>query len=369
MTRFITIHTLFALPLHNLNRDDSGLPKSLTQGGVARGVLSSQSLKRAARMAFEENVAPEFGSDRSSRGWSEKIADRATEIATAAGRELDYKQTKIRADKIVKSLVSNGDSKVEASEDGTETESTVKASSVWLSYEESELIAQQLSEGIDGLPEALGAEGRTGSLAIAAFGRMFASNQSRQTEAALAVSPATMTHRMRYESDYFTTKDDLDSGGASYLDTANYTTGVYYRSVTIDPRQLRRSWTGIDGEKSAELLAGLVRQVILALPNGKINSTNAHTAPLLVLVEEQNARQAYAFETPVAPDATLGGYTGASIARLDQMRSGVLDFDPELITGSYVTGTSVPAEGFEGADRLNLTETVARIVASVLGDK
>ncbi|WP_277869190.1 hypothetical protein [Nocardioides houyundeii] len=31
--KFITVHTVTALPLHNMNRDQSGLPKSQFDGG------------------------------------------------------------------------------------------------------------------------------------------------------------------------------------------------------------------------------------------------------------------------------------------------------------------------------------------------
>ena len=50
---YLTIHSLTALPWHNLNRDDRGLPKQVREGGKTRGRLSSQSLKRAIRVAYE----------------------------------------------------------------------------------------------------------------------------------------------------------------------------------------------------------------------------------------------------------------------------------------------------------------------------
>ena len=48
MTTFIQLHLLTAYAPANLNRDDSGRPKTAFMGGVERLRVSSQSLKRAA---------------------------------------------------------------------------------------------------------------------------------------------------------------------------------------------------------------------------------------------------------------------------------------------------------------------------------
>ena len=47
----IEIHMLKNYPLVNLNRDDSGAPKTCFFGGVQRGRISSQCLKRSWRMS------------------------------------------------------------------------------------------------------------------------------------------------------------------------------------------------------------------------------------------------------------------------------------------------------------------------------
>src|SRR4051812_21223561 len=53
MTRqFIDIHILQTVPPSNLNRDDTGSPKSAYYGGVQRSRVSSQAWKRATRKAF-----------------------------------------------------------------------------------------------------------------------------------------------------------------------------------------------------------------------------------------------------------------------------------------------------------------------------
>lgn len=373
MTRFITIHLLSALPWSNLNRDDAGLPKSLSQGGVERGMLSSQSLKRAARVAFEEYLEASDKSVRSSRGHAEVIAAEAVKIAAGEGKTLDEKKAVSEANRLVKLLVAKEKEpkKKKGADDQEETVAApdAKDSSVWLSAAEVLQLAGAVAAGQTEIPDELGAGRKTHSLSIAAFGRMFANASDRSTEAAVAVSPATMTHAMQIATDYFTTADDLAEGGASFLSTANYTNGVYYRSVTIDPRQLRRSWSGIDAEGAEVLVEGLIRQLVLALPTGKLNSTNAHTPPVIALVEEQERRQAYNYETPVRPTASVGGFAAGSIERLSQMRSAALDFDPTSLGTSYIAGTMLGEIGedlFAGVDRVNLPELVSRVTKSVL---
>ena len=49
MPRFLQLHVLTFYPPANLNRDDTGRPKSAVVGGVPRLRVSSQALKRAWR--------------------------------------------------------------------------------------------------------------------------------------------------------------------------------------------------------------------------------------------------------------------------------------------------------------------------------
>ena len=49
MSRFLQLHLLTFFPPANLNRDDTGRPKTAIVGGATRLRLSSQALKRAWR--------------------------------------------------------------------------------------------------------------------------------------------------------------------------------------------------------------------------------------------------------------------------------------------------------------------------------
>src|SRR5665811_1187840 len=93
--QYLTLHLLNALPWHNMNRDANGRPKRLKQGGVERAMLSSQSLKRAARVAYEDAVIADK-SFRSSKYGVDEVLERVTVLAAANGLQVDL--AKLRKD-------------------------------------------------------------------------------------------------------------------------------------------------------------------------------------------------------------------------------------------------------------------------------
>ncbi len=69
MSRFVQLHVLTAYPPANLNRDDTGRPKTALLGDTQRLRVSSQSLKRAWRMSdvFEKEVGEHHRGTRTKR--------------------------------------------------------------------------------------------------------------------------------------------------------------------------------------------------------------------------------------------------------------------------------------------------------------
>lgn len=54
---YIDLNVLQTVPSSNINRDDTGAPKTALYGGVTRARVSSQSWKHAIRTSFKaENV-------------------------------------------------------------------------------------------------------------------------------------------------------------------------------------------------------------------------------------------------------------------------------------------------------------------------
>ncbi|AWB82407.1 type I-E CRISPR-associated protein Cas7/Cse4/CasC [Corynebacterium yudongzhengii] len=332
MSHHLTINIVSAIPFSNLNRDDTGTPKRINQGGVMRALLSSQSIKRGIRKRYED--ASQKASVRSGE-LSEAIAQRAVELVP----ETDGNKALKEAKKIINKLTK-----------GSETEGE-SARSIWLSQEEINTAAQTVANILspDSAEEKAEIEAfidgtKTGSLAIAAFGRMFANAPQNNTEAALSVSPAVTTHATSIDTDYFSTVDDLreerNETGATFLGVSQYTNGVFYRSVSIDKKQLRKSWSAFNDEDSRQNLEQLIRAVIYGSARGKEHSTAPYTLPAVVLVEEQRYRTAYDFETPVAAEGQ-GGYLAGTVDELAKQYQRARDFDAgnfgpvEALAGTY----------------------------------
>lgn len=49
---FLDVHAIQTVPPSNINRDDTGSPKTALYGGVTRARVSSQSWKKAMRRYF-----------------------------------------------------------------------------------------------------------------------------------------------------------------------------------------------------------------------------------------------------------------------------------------------------------------------------
>ncbi|MFW0185248.1 type I-E CRISPR-associated protein Cas7/Cse4/CasC [Rothia sp. CCM 9418] len=324
MSRHLTLSIVSSVPYSNLNRDDSGTPKRATIGGSLRALHSSQSIKRGIRVAYENASL-----DCSVRSGS--LSEDVVAKALAIQPDADEKALTKEAKKIIGSLTKK---------DKNEKEGDSERSS-WLSEEELTTAAYTVLGRTNG--EFI-EDGRTGSLAIAAFGRMFAGKSEKTTEAALSVSPGVTTHPATIETDYFSTADDIKERkgktGATYLGVAQYTNGIFYRTVSIDREQLKKSWAGFGQENSKENLRQLITAILYGMPRGKENSTAPYVQPALVLAEEQQYRTAYDFETPVKNGAE-GGYLGATIDELAQQYAAARRFDPdnfgpvESLTGTY----------------------------------
>ena len=100
---YLTVHVLTALPFHNVNRDDQGRPKQVTEGGVDRARISSQAFKRAARETFE-NASHNLKSVR-----SRHIVATVVENAKAIEPNLDVNAATINATAAILRLTNNTD--------------------------------------------------------------------------------------------------------------------------------------------------------------------------------------------------------------------------------------------------------------------
>lgn len=343
---FLTVHILHELPLHNMNRDQSGQPKSQFDGGVQRARLSSQALKRAARVSY---LGSNTGTSVRTRDAVGITLDRAVEYAAAQNLPFNEKAGRAAIKKVIDGLAkadkpAKGDKDAEdKSADSAADEDGVGDNILFFAQAELSTLAVAAvhkQQDQDTLVRADFIQDATSpSLDVAAFGRMFAAATEVGTHAAVAVSHAATTHQMMLTSDYFTAVEEgaQSHNGAAHLGMSYYTSGVYYRSFTIDVDQLRRSWASVDQPGARDDLNDLVIALIRSLPSGRVTNSNPHTVPSLVLAEVQQSRVAYPFDTPVQP-VEDGGYLPGSVAALARQRGLAVSFDPHNTPRAVIWG-------------------------------
>lgn len=298
MHRFLQLHLLTFYPPSNVNRDDTGNPKTATVGGVTRLRISSQALKRAWRTSgvFESALTGHMG-QRTQRLGEEVLAHLREggveeKKAVAIAREIAGVYGKVKGEKDA---------------NPTRTEQLV-----FISPSEREAafaVADRLASGekVDLKKEQDTLLHRTDSAAdIALFGRMLASAPAFNREAAVQVAHAITTHRVTVEDDYYTAVDDLkdeEDAGAGFLGEAGFGSGVFYLYLCIN-RDLLKKNLGDESETGVAeaALGSLVEAAMTVSPSGKQNSFAALARAGYVLAEKGNAQPrtlAGAFARPV----------------------------------------------------------------------
>lgn len=319
MTDFIQLHLLTAYGPSNLNRDDTGRPKSVVFGGVPRLRISSQSLKRAWRTSdvFAARLDGHLA-DRTQR-LGKDIFDRLTE-----GGMDEAEALKVARD------IAGAFGKLKSQSD---SQPAFIEQLAFVSPEERDrafaLADQALAQARAGEavtePQADELLQRADTAAdIAMFGRMLADSPKFNREAAVQVAHAMTTHRANAEDDYYTAVDDLkardepDDAGAGFVGVQEFGSGVFYLYICVDRGLLLRNLDGTGSIRDASL-AALVEAAATVAPRGKQTSFASRARAFYVLAEKGSAQPrslAAAFLKPVTgPDQG-----GQSIAALEGFR-------------------------------------------------
>lgn len=237
----IEIHMLKHYPASNLNCDETGAPKTCFFGGVQRGRISSQCLKRSWR------TSPLFD-ELNSKGW------RSRSLADLVGQELsDLPEDAVAYAKKLVTGIANKDGKMNDKDDTTGqliffSLEDVKALAqaireTWSASGDLKTFQKQKPDGVIKLMKKAGACAVT--LDIALFGRMVTSDALLNVEAAIQVAHAVSTHAVNLESDYFTAVDDLltgsESTGAGMIGDIDFDSCCYYEYASLDMDKLREN--------------------------------------------------------------------------------------------------------------------------------
>ena len=332
MTLHIDIHVLQSVPPSNINRDDTGSPKTAVYGGVRRARVSSQAWKRAARRDFAALLdASELGvrtkravellAERITKNNSDLVGEAASARAIAA---LEAAKLKVKAGRKPK----EGEQPL--------TEYLVFFSNLQLDRL-AQMAATSESDKID--PRAAkNALKQEHSIDVALFGRMVANDADLNVDAACQVAHALSTHAIATEYDYYTAVDDKspdDETGAGMIGTIEFDSATLYRYATVNVDALKKNLG--DSAATARAVEAFVRSFVTSMPTGKQNSFANRTVPDAVVVmvrEDRPVNLIGAFEDAVrSPE----GFVRASCEALASYATDVAGAFGDAPTTTWVT--------------------------------
>ena len=288
------IHMLKNYPPTNLNRDDTGAPKTCLFGGVMRGRVSSQCLKRSWRTS--PSFRAEIGDD--------NLGIRTRKLPVLVAEKLvEMGVTQEFAEAIQPRLTGIGNKEGKETKDGNAT-----AQVIFYAKEDITAVAVTVKELLDKCKTVkdvqklkakdiqaavTGADVRPVTLDIALFGRMVTSDAFRDVEASMQVAHAISTNKVSVESDYFTAMDDMLSGssmdelGAAMIGDVDFNASCYYVYVSIDTDALAENLKYADNAEKIvrQAIPALLRAMAFTDPSGKQNSFAGHVMPSVFMVE------------------------------------------------------------------------------------
>ncbi|MCS0601590.1 type I-E CRISPR-associated protein Cas7/Cse4/CasC [Streptomyces sp. LP11] len=393
MTRTIVdIHILQNVPPSNMNRDDTGTPKSAYYGGERRARVSSQAWKRATRKQFEQLLPPEELGVRTKRV-VEALAERITERdATVADNAVKLAEEVLSVATGSTLEVPKRKAKEDDGSGGALPESRYL---MFLSRQQLDALADiAVGESDGGDPATLKAELKDKkkkalaraaidtrhSVDIALFGRMVADAADLNVEAAAQVAHALSVHRSEVESDYYTAVDDLSGdseSGAGMIGTVDFNSATLYRYAAVDVDELHRNLgVGLNPEQrpstpASKALTAFLEAFITSLPTGKINTFAHHTLPAVVVVKLRNRWPLSfvgAFETPV-PKSTSGGFLRGSC---DQLAAHITEMERVYGLGSdptWVFRVGRETESLAGLGSALTLETLLEQVGTAVAER
>lgn len=352
----IEVHIIQNHAPSNLNRDESGSPKSAYFGGYRRARISSQCLKRAYRTSktFRNEVDKNLGMH--TKSMPDEVIRRALSTGITLTEDEQIKLKGLLKRVIKKGENGGGDTSGSDSDNEINSQEVDKAAaqkdmrtaqSVFWREIELDALAKGIKDWAETdrkkdfdpkivlKPVGLGWTGIPVDMAL--FGRMVTSELMHNVEGSSQFAHAISTHEFTREYDFWTRVDDrrdkrLDwyrsaFGAEEILPTgtddmrdAEFTSACFYNYFNVDFDALTDNLTGKainhrltipdeDQKKAKEhacnAVTGLIKAAIFERPTGKFNSMATPSLPALVLVEVRDSHvpvsYADAFAMPIDP--------------------------------------------------------------------
>lgn len=312
----VDIHVLQTVPPSNINRDDTGSPKSAIYGGKRRARVSSQAWKRATRDAFEEVL------DRS------ELGVRTKRVVELVGDEITKQAPDLKesALELAEKVINAAGIKTKAAR--KKDEPNESGYLLFLSRRQvenlAELAVSAARDSGEERPEPDKGEAKRRarqehSVDVALFGRMVADVTDLNVDAAVQVAHALSVHAVDNEFDYFTAVDDHkradvdEDAGAGMIGTVEFSSSTMYRYATVDVDRLQDNLG--NGDVCRRAVEAFVRAFVSSMPTGKQNTFANRTLPDAVLVvvrDTQSINLVGAFEEPVDGRGNGGRITAAA---------------------------------------------------------
>lgn len=311
---YVDLNVLQTVPSSNINRDDTGAPKTALYGGVSRSRVSSQSWKHAIRSSFKDSGVK---TGTRTKDAAKMLADKLM----ALDASMDEKAAMAKVDAVFKAASIKLDKNNET------------GALLLVSPGQIEKLAQYVIDHDElDKKEVKKVLKSDNSLDLALFGRMVADNPELNVEGSAQVAHAISTHEVVPEFDYYTALDDLqpdDATGAAMLGTVEFNSATLYRYANLNVNELVHNLGNQDAAAGA---ADFIKAFILSMPTGKQNSFANKTLPSYVMVTirtDTPVNLVSAFEDAVN---STNGYVQASIEKLEEEYKATLGFvaDPSL---------------------------------------
>lgn len=373
MTRTIVdIHALQTVPPSNLNRDDTGSPKTALFGGVTRARVSSQAWKHAARMMFR---------DIATDGLLGVRTKKVVALLASKMLEIDPDIAQEQAEATAIEILTAADVKVAKpkARKGEKEKLEQAPALVFFSTAQVNNLAQL---GVDALASGdvkafvkdrgnkkkiRAAAVQDASVDVSLFGRMVADVSYLSVDAAAKVAHAISVHDTPTEADYFTAVDDIreadedgnENTGAALIQSIEFNSSTLYRYATVDANALAAN---LGNEEATRIgVEAFVRTFLTSMPSGKMNTFANRTLPELVVVQirdSQSVNLVGAFEEPVR-GPRISDVAAARLAAWSQK------IDEKYATTPVKSWVISLNDDIEGLDELGESTSLERLVKAL----
>lgn len=365
---FVDFCAIQTVPSNNINRDDTGAPKTALYGGVRRARVSSQAWKKAMRDSFTDLLPEDMRAVR-----TKLVADQVAAVIEAerpelAEKALDMAQAALNAAGI----------QVEKSKRSGDDEGKVAAKYlIFISNAEIASLAHAAIAWEDSGTDWANAKtkdlkkdvvdcfhGKQG-VEIALFGRMLADAADLNVDACAQVAHAISVDRVTQEYDYFTALDQCasdDNAGAAMIDSTGFNSSTLFRYATVNVTELAQQLG--DATVAADAVAAFAKAFICSMPTGKQNSFANRTLPNAVLVSvraQQPINPVGAFEAPVRPSDNDSIAHRAAVRLGERVRSIEEAYDMPAQKAWNIVDADPVAELDGVSDRVDLATMVSQL--------